>query len=195
MSGSALGPALLVAVAVAGAVAVTVVLRRRRRDVWRSFAARHGLALGSDDEGRPRVEGAVGGRPVTVSLSRESSDTGVLGVEVVELAVGTVAPAPETLAVRRLPLAGEVVEEEASVETGDERFDRLAEVRCDQPDAARDFLDPQRREALAALLDLDAAAGLAGGRLYVRRRRAVARLGSLEADLALLRRTAERLES
>lgn len=194
MSGGVLGPVVLVAVAVAGATATTVMLRRRRRDVWRRFAARHGLELGADGDGRPTVGGGLDGRRVTVAVSRESSDTGVLGVEVVELAVETAAPAPATLDVRRRPLAGEIAERDG-VETGDERFDRLAKVSCDDPDVARRFLGPRRREALAALLDLDAAAGLEGRRLYVRRRRAVSRLGSLEADLELLRRTAARLEA
>lgn len=193
MSGGVVGPVLLVAVAVAAAAGLTAVLRRRRRGVWRRFAARHGLRLGADGGGRPAIGGEVDGRHLSVAMSRESSDTGVLGVEVVEVAVRTAAPAPASLHVRRRPLAGEVAQRDG-VETGDEGFDRLAEVRCDDPDAARRFLDRSRREALAALLDLDAAAGLDGDRLYVRRRRAVARLGSLEADLALLRRTAERLE-
>ena len=188
-----LTPVVVVVAAVGAAAVATVALRRRRRDVWRRFAGRHGLELGRAGDGVSRIEGTIGGRRVRVEPSSESSDTGVLGVELVELSLGTSAPAPPDLRIRQRAVTMHAVGG-GELETGDERFDRIAHVECDDPDAARRFLGEGRRDALVALLDVDAMAGLEGPRLYVRRRRAVARLGVLEADLALLRRTADRIE-
>lgn len=148
------GIALTLAAFVAVMVAGTLVLRRRRQDVWRAFARRHGLQYRIDD-GRPRVMGTLDGRRVELSIVGESSDTGPMGVEVIRLAMSLAAPPPVGL---KLESAGGVVGDvqktmnEDRFETGDEEFDRQVNVSLTDAPSATEWLTPTRRRAFLDLV-------------------------------------------
>ena len=181
---------------VAAVVAATVILRRQRHRTWRRLARRYRLAYRRDSSGRPRVTGSINGRHCRLAVSNESSDTGIAGVEVVELTVEARAAVPPTLEITEATSVDPLVGVE-SVATGDGDFDEKLRVTGKDIEAIRSFLTPDRRQAVLRLFD---EAGpdhveVKGAELTIRRRRAVSRLETIEADLALLLDTAHRLEN
>lgn len=194
MSSAAATVTAVAAAAVALAVIGTMLMMRRRSEVWRRFARRHGLRFARGDRG-PRVEGLIDGRRVVLEAGAGSSDRGLFAVEPVELSVEARVRAPagfEVLPRTSLdPLVGE-----PGVRTGDAVFDRVARVDGDDADELRAWLDEARRAAVAELVeaaDRDIA-GVLGTRLFIRRRRAASRRGRLEADLEVLLAAARNLE-
>ncbi len=88
-------PYLLAGLAVLAVL--TIFLRRRRRNTWKLFARKYGFAW---RPGPPAlVEGQVQGRPFRLYTSESSSDTGLLGVEVVGMSLGLLSTVPEDLEV------------------------------------------------------------------------------------------------
>lgn len=180
---------------VAAVVAATVILRRQRHRTWRRLARRHRLAYRSDASGRPRVTGSINGRPCRLAVSNESSDTGIAGVEVVELTVEARTSAPPGLEITEGTSVDPLVGVE-SVATGDSTFDERLRVTGKDPEAIRTYLTPRRRQTILRLFDEVEPdhVEMTGDELTIRRRRAVSRLETIEADLALLLDTAHRLE-
>ncbi|HSL17967.1 MAG TPA: hypothetical protein VLB51_08685 [Methylomirabilota bacterium] len=181
---------------VAVVVAATVILRRQRHRTWRRLARRYGLTYRRDEAGRPRVAGSLEGRPCRLTVSDESSDTGIAGVEVVELTVEAQTTAPRGLDITEGTTVDPLVGVE-SVATGDPEFDKRMRVTGEDPEGIRDFLSSGRRRAILRLFDetQPAHAEVRGSVLILRRRRAVSRLETIETDLALLLETARRLEN
>jgi hypothetical protein len=180
----------------AAVVAATVILRRQRHRTWRRLARRYRLAYRRDASGRPHVTGSVNGRPCQLAVSNESSDTGIAGVEVVELTVEARTAAPPGLEITEGTSVDPLVGVE-SVATGDSAFDERLRVTGEDPEAIRAYLTPDRRRAILHLFEETAPdhVVMKGEELTVRRRRAVSRLETIESDLALLLDTAQRLEN
>jgi hypothetical protein len=180
---------------VAAVVAATVILRRQRHRTWRRLARRYRLDYRRDASGLPRVTGDINGRPCRLAVSNESSDTGIAGVEVVELTVEARTAAPPDLEITEGTSVDPLVGVE-SVATGDSDFDERLRVTGEDPEAIRAFLTPERRQAIQRLFDEVEPdhVVMTGDELTIRRRRAVSRLEIIEADLALLLDTANRLE-
>jgi hypothetical protein len=182
--------ALVVAILV-----ITVVLRRQRHRAWRRFARRHGLTYRRGTSRRPQVTGRIDGRPCRLRISDQSSDTGLAGVEVVELSIEADFAAPPGLEIRAGTKIDPLVGDEG-VATGDDAFDDRLRVKGENEEQILEFLDPVRRRTILDLFDGadPGTALLRGAELSIRRRRAVSRLADVEADLALLVRVARRLE-
>ncbi|HSN57835.1 MAG TPA: hypothetical protein VLT32_24415 [Candidatus Sulfomarinibacteraceae bacterium] len=181
---------------IAAVVAATVILRRQRYRTWRRLARRYRLTYRPDPSGRPRVTGSINGRPCRLAVSNESSDTGIAAVEVVELTVEARTAAPPDLEITEGTSVDPLVGVE-SVATGDSAFDERLRVTGQDPEAIRAYLTPDRRRAILHLFE-EAAPDhvvMKGEEITVRRRRAVSRLETIEADLALLLDTANRLEN
>ena len=163
----------------------TALMVRRRRRVWRRFAAIHRLEV-VEDTPAPTVQGTVGGLPVRLAVAESSSDTGWMGMETVRLEVG--------LDPERLPADLEVrlrtgVEPDAeAVPTGDAAVDETFIVTARDPGGAVSHLSPRRVAALAILATLaeQARVGLDNGQLWLEERRARSRLAHLEQRLHTL---------
>lgn len=184
---------------VAGVIAASAVINRRRRNTWKQFADRHGLQY---DATLPHlsVTGSVGGRSFSLVVSHESSDTGVLGIEDVQMSVALHSSVPQSLEV---VAAGGVLGESQKlleknvVETGDTDFDAEVLARADDATAALRYLTAGRRHALQKLLAVnpDWRTGLEGQRLYLLDREMGSRLSQLETRLELLCDTADVLDA
>ena len=170
-------------------VVLTIFLRRRRTNTWKLFARKYGFAW---RPGPPAlVEGQVQGRPFRLYTSESSSDTGLLGVEVVGMSLGLLSTVPEDLevvnaaAVRAAERPGY-----SKVETGDEAFDQDAAVVARDENRAISFLNPRRRAALLELVKFPGAlwAGLRDRQLILTERRAVSDLDHLEKRFHVLLR-------
>jgi len=168
---------------------LTFFLRRRRSNTWKQFARKYGFAW---RPGPPAfVEGQVQGRPFRLYTSETSSDTGLLGVEVVGMSLGLLSTVPEDLEIVN---AGAVRAAErpgyASVKTGDEGFDHDAVVVARDANGAITFLNHRRRAALLELVKFPGAlwAGLRDRQLILTERRVVSDLDDLEKRFHLLLR-------
>ena len=191
-------PILTIIALVAIGAAATYLLRRRRFRVWRAFARRHGLRFrGPKGKGtrRPAVKGSIDGREVVLAVSRESSDTGVLGIEEERLEVGLKCDVPTGLEIVQRVGVEELLDLE-SFTTGDDAFDARARVVADEPEAARAFLTADRREALRRLLEGAEGhiSGLERGRLFIRRRTGAERIELLDDMLERLLRCADEID-
>lgn len=189
--------ALLLVVALLGFF-VTLTLVRRRESVWQQFARRHGLRFEHGDAG-PRVSGTIDGRPFELSTRLEGSDAEELGVAEIRMTLALRGPLPEGLQVAAAEgLIGAVARmlEAERIEIGEERFDHEALVKGAEPDACRQYLTPQRREALLALIEASGQAkvGLENGCLFWEDRELLSSLDELDRCLARLRKTAPALD-
>ncbi len=185
-------PYLLALLAV-GAI-VTVLLRRRRRNTWKTFARKYGFRF---KPGPPvSVEGQVQGRTFRLYTSETSSDTGLLGVEVVGMSLAPLATVPEDLEVVNAG-ASRAAERAGyqTVKTGDEAFDEKAAALAVDVDRADSFLNAKRRAALLELVSFPGAllAGLRDRQLTLTERRIVSDLDSLEKRFHLLLRVMREL--
>ena len=146
--------ALVLVGVIAVAVVVSIALNRRRKDIWNRFAKRHGLAI-VDSEDRLMLHGEIADSPIEISIVDESSDSGTLGVQVIEIST-PVPNLPDGLVVESAPgIVGTLRKalESAATETGDENFDRLTVVQCENESAAVDYLTPVRKNAIASLIE------------------------------------------
>ena len=146
------GQIVLIAICAIGVVAViTWLLKRRRRDVWRDLARRHGLTFAERSDG-PRVTGRTDGRRVEVFINDASSDRDVGGVEVVRIAVG-LRGVPGGMTAEGVPgLIGDLaVLAEKRIEFQPEEFNRDVLVKGEEA-AARDYWNEQRKQAFLDLV-------------------------------------------
>jgi len=183
-------PAIVLALATV--VLASVLLARRRRSLWRAFAIRHGLRHGHDESGHPRVRGRIGDREFELAVSPSSSDTDVAGVQVETMSLDLGEDAPRGLLVRPR-LAGEGPGLASRLE-GDALKEHVHVHAPNAPETLR-WLEGDRARALDRFLAEDERddAGIEGGRLFRRTRRAVTRLPDLERRLYSLLRTARAL--
>ena len=145
---------------------------------------------------RPAVQGIIDGREVVLAVSRESSDTGVLGIEEERLEVGLKCDVPTGLEIVQRVGVEELLDLE-SFTTGDDAFDARARVVADEPEAARAFLTADRREPLRRLLEGAEGhiSGLERGRLFIRRRTGAERIELLDDMLERLLRCADEIDA
>jgi hypothetical protein len=180
-------------------VAVSVFLIWHRFRNWRRFASRHGLRFSTKSWFRqPMVTGQIKGRTFRLYKAPVSSDTGLLGVDMVAMSVGLLKPLPEEMEVGTRGPAGHPFEwpEEEAIELGDEDFDRRLAVRGRNASEIRLYMDEKRRGALLNLVgSLDAQQiGVRGGELFVIQRRMVSDVNYLEERLRLMLEVARQLE-
>jgi hypothetical protein len=176
---------------------LTVVLRRQRHRAWRAFARRYDLVFHRESNGRPVVTGDIDGRPCRLAISTESSDTGIVGAEVIELSLTGRFGAPDGLDIQPGTSNDPLILDDEPIATGDDAFDGVVRILGDDPAQIRSFLTPVRREALRPLFeetDWDSAE-LRGAELRIRQRRAISRVEVIEAGLHALLETSRRLEA
>lgn len=188
----------IVVLAVVGFTVATSVLKRRRKSIWHRFAGRHRLKheLSAD---RHRVSGAVDGRQVELSISPNSSDTGLLGAEEIVFAVEVHGSLPAGLELRSAPGVVGAIQRASDPDAktvGDDEFDRCVVVTGDHPAALEEYLSEERRQAfLQAIRDCgEAELVLSAGWLELQTREVVSRPDELEDEYRLLLTTAEALD-
>jgi hypothetical protein len=130
---------------------ITWLLKRRRRDVWRELARRHGLTFAERLDG-PRVTGQTDGRRVDVFINDASSDRDVGGVEVVRIAVA-VRGVPRGMTAEGVPgLIGDLaLLAENRIEFQPEDFNRDVLVKGDEAEA-RSYWNERRKQAFLGLV-------------------------------------------
>ncbi|MFB3904496.1 MAG: hypothetical protein ACE15E_13690 [Acidobacteriota bacterium] len=90
---------------VALVVAVSVFLAYRRTRNWRRFAAEYRFTFKQEPRLRkPRVLGEIQGRPFRLPKAETSSDTGLLGLEMVEMTMGLFGRLPKGLDISKSAL-------------------------------------------------------------------------------------------
>jgi hypothetical protein len=186
-------------ISVAALVVLSILLVWRRYRNWRRFASRHGLRFSMRPWFRhPMVTGQVEGRTFRLYKAPTSSDTGLLGVDMVAMSVGLLDPPPEEMEVCSQGPAGRPLEwpEEQGIKLGDENFDRRLAVRGRNPSEIRLYMNEKRRRALLKLLDSQDAqqVGVRSGEVFLVQRRMVSDMDYLEERLRLMLDIARQLE-
>ena len=177
--------------------------RARQRAGWAAFASEHGFTyegasswVGLHD----RVSGTFRGRALTLEVRQPSES----GQQTLTLALRGL---PEGLSIRPADGAASALHAAISqnlprfqprvhvpeVETGDEAFDRAANVTAPDPDAARAWLTERRRAALLEGLGHGDQHLADGGLVHVREGRS-SEVSELEEALHWLNALAEKLE-
>jgi hypothetical protein len=174
-------------------------LVRRRRNVWRRFARRHGLRAVKGATS-PRLEGVITGRPFALTMTSGGSDSEELGIVDVEMSLGLHGTLPAGLEIEDATgLIGEAqrVLEEHGFATGDEDFDRSVVVRGADAPGIVAYLTPDRRRAFRELVERHSTGevGLAAGCIYLRDRELLSRIEDLESRLAVLVHLAPALDA
>lgn len=162
----------------------------RRSAIWRRFARRHRLNF-SETEGKPRVEGEVGNHRMRLFVSDFSSDTGMMGVEVTEMAV-SLDGLPRQIVIE--PTAGLLFNslatnlEDRTLLTGDDRFDSTFRMFGDDPAEVKSYLTPTRRDVLLRLADSNPGCDVevSGDAVRIRSRNSGVRFRKLDAQLIAL---------
>lgn len=151
-----LAAALLVALFVLGARALLDAASSRRlgadRDVvaahWESLVMqRRDLRLAVDARGVPTLHGRVGSLAYTIAVSAPEGPWGQRPIARAAAARGASRLALSRKGERGVPVPGLP----AALTTGDDDFDAVFDVRCDDPEAARAGLGREVRAALLAI--------------------------------------------
>jgi hypothetical protein len=175
---------------IAVAVVVSAALLRGRRQVWARFARRHGFDY-STDAARIEVRGIIDNRGLRLFTPDESSDVGELGIQEVRMQVGLHGQLPPGIHISRLAGwagASESLAGLPAISTGDEQFDQQVFVQSEDPDRARRYLTPERRELVLKLVSDSQAndAGLDGASLFIADREMIADQRRIDERLRLL---------
>lgn len=176
-----------VVVLLAATAVVTWAFLRRRRNEWQRFARHHDFKYREGADGLV-VAGDVDGRPFKLDVSTESSDTGFLGVENVEMILGLKSRVPDGMEVLDaggvLGEADRMIEPEAAA-TGDQEFDRQVLVRGNFGQPASEYLTPKRRGAVLKFLAEEPSCQIriAGSEFVAQEREIVANVVKLDARL------------
>jgi hypothetical protein len=184
---------------IAAITAMSLFLVWRRFGNWRRFAARHGLRFSMKSWFRePMVSGQIEGRTFRLYKAPVSSDTGLLGVEMVAMSVGLLSPLPEQMEVSTRGPAGHPVNwpEEQAIDLGDEEFDQRFAVRGRNHTEILLYMNEQRRGALLRLLDSQDAmqVGIQSGEVSLIQRRMFSEMDYLEERMRLMLDVARQLE-
>lgn len=130
-------------------------LSRRRRAMWKSFASENGLTYHGRGSG-PRVSGTVGGRSFSLELTREGSDRGLLGIEVIRLRLGLKTGLDVDFDVTNEGILATALRESAGddeiVHIGTEAFDQRTTLHTSHPDEVEAYLTNVRRAAILGLI-------------------------------------------
>jgi hypothetical protein len=176
---------------------VSVVLAYQRHQNWRQFARKYRFRFRQRAWLRkPVVEGQIQGRHFRLAKAETSSDTGVMGVEMIEMTMGLLGQVPVGLIVSREAPSLTMDQESRRIKTGDHRFDESAYVEGrDRTDVVR-YLSADRRQALMELLGFESAdfAGIRNDRVVLTERRMVSDLAHLERRFQFLFDIARRLD-
>ncbi len=177
---------------VAGLALLTYFLKKRREDVWKSFARKHHCRYEMTEEG-PRVSGNYSGHPFVLLIPPDSSDTGIMAVEEVRL-VMTFDDLKLPSDIQIHSATGFVGELQRSLEAhqvsfeDDELFDQNLVVTSEDPQAAQRCLSPHCREVLLNLVKLhpEANLGIRSGEASIQIRSAISEKSQLENMLESL---------
>jgi len=184
---------------VAACVVLTIVFRKRRTTVWNRFARQHGFTVGSNGQGL-RIDGTFRGHDVTLEISPDSSDTGVLGVEEVVMSIGLDASRYSTgLRIEStVGVIGDLNEalNKRQITTGNDAFDRDLLVTGLSPEAASQWLTEHRQLAFLNLVTRHSSKRLAfdADGLSLQTRTAISRLSVLDDMLESLIETAQSID-
>lgn len=189
-------PYLLIFVALV--VAASIVLTYRRTRNWRRFATKYRFTFKQEPWLRkPRVFGEIQGRSFRLHKAETSSDTGILGLELVEMTMGLFGRLPKDLEISKsaTSLADETTAH--SILTGDQAFDEKVFVKAANTAEALRYLVPERRRAVVDLLNWESAdwAGVRDNRVVLMERRMVSSLPYLEKRFHFLLDLARRLDA
>ncbi|RPI28747.1 MAG: hypothetical protein EHM61_04050 [Acidobacteria bacterium] len=178
-------------------VAASVFLAYRRNRNWRQFATKYRFQYRQNALLRnPRVVGEIQGRSFRLRKAETSSDTGLLGVELVEMSMGLLGRLPKGLEITKsaTSLADEI--SAPSIKTGDQEFDDAAFVKGNDSAVVLDYLTLPRRLAILELFAWDTAdwAGIRDNQVVLIERRMVSDAQHLEERFQFLFDVARRLD-
>jgi len=189
-------PYLLVFVALV--VAASILLAHRRTRNWRQFAAKYRFTFKQERLLRkPRVFGEIQGRSFRLRKAETSSDTGVLGLELIEMTMGLFGRLPNGLEISKSATSLTDAGSSHSILTGDPAFDEKVIVKGENAAEILKYLAPERRRAVLDLLNWESAdwAGVRDNRVVLIERRMVSSLAHLEKRFHFLFDVARRLDA
>lgn len=189
-------PYLLIFVALV--VVASIVLAYWRTRNWRRFAAKYRFRFKQEPWLRkPRVFGEIQGRSFRLQKAETSSDTGVLGLELVQMTMGLFGRLPKDLEISKS--APSLTDEmpSHSILTGDQAFDEQVFVKATNTAEVLKYLVSERRRAVVDLLNWESAdwAGVRNNRVVLMERRMVSSLPHLEKRFHFLLDIARRLDA
>jgi len=196
-----ISPGIIVALVVCGGLMLFLITRwarLRRKSVWERFARRYRLAY-LDTPQDLAVEGTIDGRPFALRVTKDSSDTGLLGIESVLMTLDLHGSLPEGLEVsqggRFLAEVHQALDA-SDIQTGDEEFDQQALVKGSDAAKAIDYLTPDRKDAVRTLLSVADCwnSGLRDGAVFFEDRNLAEMPVQLHRRLRLLRDVAPYLD-
>jgi hypothetical protein len=176
---------------------VSLILAHQRHQNWRQFARKYRFRFRQQAWLRkPIVEGQIQGRHFRLMKAETSSDTGVMGVELIEMTMGLLGRIPAGLLVSKEAPSLAPDQESRRIETGDEKLDQAAYIEGRNPPDVLHYLTTDRRQALLELLSFESAdfAGIREDRVVLTERRMVSDLTNLERRFQFLFDVARRLD-
>lgn len=182
---------------VALVVAASIFLAYRRTRNWRQFAAKYRFTFKQEPWLRkPRVFGEIQGRSFRLRKAETSSDTGVLGLELVEMTMGLFGRLPKGLEISKSATSLTDEASSQSILTGDQAFDEKVFVKGENTAEVLRYLASERRQAILELFDWESAdwAGLRDNRVVLIERRMVSSLAHLEKRFHFLLDVVRRLD-
>lgn len=172
---------------------------RKRRSIWKKFAAVHGVSYLSASA-HPRIEGRVDSRNFSMLVTDRSSDRGLFGIELIEmrLAIDTGIKAafditnegPAITALR------EATGDDGIVHVTADEFDQSTASRSEDTATLREFLTDERRSAILTLIDECAGCDVhvTPSEIVVTERTMVKSMEGLTQRLAAIRKAAASLD-
>lgn len=130
-------------------------LAQRRRAMWKKFAAENGLTYHGRGSG-PRVSGTIDDRKFSLELTRESSDRGLFGIQVIQLRMALNTGLDVEFDVTNEGIFTTALREAAGddeiVHVGTEAFDQRTTLHTSNPDQVEAYLTNVRRAAILGLI-------------------------------------------
>lgn len=189
-------PYLLIFVALVVVASVFLAYRRTRN--WRRFAAKYRFSFKQQSWlRRPRVYGEIQGRSFRLHKAETSSDTGLLGMELVEMTMGLFGRLPKGLEISKSAPSLSDEASSHSILTGDPSFDENVFVKGENTAEVLRYLAAERRRAVLELLKWQSGewAGVRDNRVVLIERRMVSSLPHLEKRFHFLFDIARRLDA
>jgi len=189
-------PYLLVFAALVVAASIFLAYRRTRN--WRQFASKYRFTFKQERWLRkPRVFREIPGRSFRLRKAETSSDTGVLGLELVEMTMGLFGRLPKGLEISKSATSLTEETSSRSILTGDPAFDEKVFVKGANTAEVLRYLVSERRKAVLDLFSWESAdwAGLRDNRVVLIERRMVSSLAHLEKRFHFLLEIARRLDA
>lgn len=127
---------------------------RRRHELWRDFATAHGFRYSPSTA--PRVEGNAAGRAFTLELSKDSSDRGPFGIQVITMRLATRTGIDLDFDITNEGVVATAIREatgdEDIVHVEEEAFDNRTTIHCAEPNVVASYLTPMRKAEILTLM-------------------------------------------